>query len=99
MAAQSRHSTYATDERWESPELKVLVYSRQSDPRTGVVEYRLTNIIRSEPPPDLFVLPPDYTVLGGAPGARTGGPGQGGGARGAGGARGGRSPQVVTPPN
>lgn len=61
-----------TDERWESPELQVLVMSRQSDPRTGVVEYRLTNISRAEPPPDLFTVPPDYTVI--APGGRGGGP-------------------------
>ena len=50
-----------TDERWESPELRMLVYSRNSDPRTGVVEYRLTNINRSEPPADLFMIPQDYT--------------------------------------
>jgi hypothetical protein len=69
-----------TDERWESPELKVLVYSRSSDPRTGVVEYRLTNINRADPPADLFVVPPDYTVIdrtqgGRGRGAREGGPG------------------------
>ena len=46
-----------TDERWESPELRMLIYSRNSDPRTGVVEYRLTNINRSEPPADLFMIP------------------------------------------
>ena len=51
-----------TDERWESPELRMLVYSRNSDPRTGIVEYRLTNINRTEPPPDLFVVPSDYTI-------------------------------------
>jgi len=51
-----------TDERWESPELRMLVYSRNSDPRTGVVEYRLTNINRAEPPQDLFMIPSDYTV-------------------------------------
>ena len=71
-----------TDERWESPELKMLVYSRNSDPRTGVVEYRLTNINRSEPPADLFVVPSDYTIseppAGGRGGARSGGPGTGG---------------------
>jgi hypothetical protein len=71
-----------TDERWESPELKMLVYSRNSDPRTGVVEYRLTNINRSEPPADLFVVPSDYTIseppAGGRGGARGGGPGTGG---------------------
>jgi hypothetical protein len=52
-----------TDERWESTELRMLVYSRTSDPRTGVVEYRLTNINRSEPPADLFTIPADYTVV------------------------------------
>lgn len=51
-----------TDERWESPELRMLLYSRNSDPRTGVVEYRLTNINRSEPPADLFTIPQDYTL-------------------------------------
>ena len=51
-----------TDERWESPELRMLIYSRNSDPRTGVVEYRLTNINRAEPPADLFTIPSDYTV-------------------------------------
>ncbi len=51
-----------TDERWESPELRMLVYSRNSDPRTGVVEYKLTNINRAEPPADLFMIPSDYAV-------------------------------------
>jgi len=53
------------DERWESPELKhLLIYSLTSHPRTGVVEYRLTNIRRTQPPRDLFVVPADYTVGG-----------------------------------
>jgi hypothetical protein len=52
-----------TDERWESPALKILVQSRHSDPRTGVVEYRLTNISRAEPSHDLFIVPPDYTIV------------------------------------
>lgn len=38
------------DERWESTELKLLIVGRHSDPRTGVVEYRLTNIRRADPP-------------------------------------------------
>jgi hypothetical protein len=50
------------DERWESPELRMLVYARNSDPRTGVVEYRLSNINRAEPPADLFAIPADYTI-------------------------------------
>lgn len=72
-----------TDERWESPELRMLVYSRNSDPRTGVVEYRLTNINRAEPPADLFMVPSDYTIseppAGGRGGARSGGPAPPGG--------------------
>ena len=67
-----------TDERWESPELKILIYSRFSDPRTGVVEFRLTNINRAEPQADLFTIPSEYTVLEpGAPGLRRGGPAPG----------------------
>jgi hypothetical protein len=75
------------EEQWESPELNMVLSSRFSDPRTGIVEYRLTNINRSEPRADLFVVPPDYTVVeptGGARGGRGGGggepaqPGQGG---------------------
>ena len=67
-----------TDERWESPDLKVLIYSRFSDPRTGVVEYKLTNINRAEPSPDLFTVPADYTILesgAGVRGGRVGAPG------------------------
>ena len=73
-----------TDERWESAELRLLVYSRNSDPRTGVVEYRLTNINRSEPPPDLFEIPPGYSlpVERAAPAGRGGGRGAGGLGRG-----------------
>ena len=49
-------------ERWFSPELKVLVMSRQSDPRFGETTYRLTNISRGEPAPSLFEIPSDFTV-------------------------------------
>ena len=51
------------EEQWESPELNMVISSRFSDPRTGVVEYRLTNITRSEPRADLFAVPADYTVI------------------------------------
>ena len=54
------------DERWESPELKLVVYSRTSDPRTGVVDYRLTNIRQIEPPAHLFVVPADYMITNSA---------------------------------
>ena len=51
------------DEQWESAELKVLMLSRHHDPRTGDIEYRLTNISRAEPPSYLFAVPSDYTVV------------------------------------
>ncbi len=47
------------EERWESEELGLLVESRHEDPRTGTVQFRLTNIQRSEPPRELFEVPPD----------------------------------------
>jgi hypothetical protein len=52
-----------TEERWESPELKIVLFSRISDPRFGIVEYQLTNVRRVNPPPDLFVVPSDYTIV------------------------------------
>src|SRR5262245_24392553 len=56
-----------SDERWESPELKVLVQSRHHDPRTGDLEYRLTNVLRTEPPRELFQPPADYAITDGPP--------------------------------
>jgi hypothetical protein len=51
-----------TSEEWRSPDLNVLVMTRHNDPRTGESSYRLTNIIRAEPDPSLFLVPADYTV-------------------------------------
>lgn len=51
------------EEQWDSPELNLVISSRFSDPRTGVVEYRMTNINRAEPRADLFAVPSDYTVV------------------------------------
>jgi hypothetical protein len=48
------------DERWESPELHLLVESSYSDPRFGLVEYSVSNIRRTEPSPDLFAIPDDF---------------------------------------
>jgi hypothetical protein len=66
-----------SDERWESPDLRLLVRSHHRDPRTGDVEYRLTNIVRVEPPSDLFTVPSDYTIVGDALNGRGGGRGGG----------------------
>jgi hypothetical protein len=51
-----------TTETWYSPDLKVLVMSKSSDPRMGDTTYTLTNIQRSEPAASLFQVPDDYTV-------------------------------------
>lgn len=49
-------------ERWFSSELGVVVMSRRSDPRFGETTYRLQNITRGEPSPELFQVPSDYTI-------------------------------------
>jgi hypothetical protein len=51
-----------TTETWFSPELKVLIMSKSSDPRMGETTYKLTNLSRAEPDPALFQIPADYTV-------------------------------------
>jgi hypothetical protein len=49
-------------ERWYSPELQTVVFSKRTDPMSGDTLYRLTNISRSEPSPALFQVPPGYTL-------------------------------------
>ena len=55
-------------ERWYSPELRMVVMSKHSDPRSGETTYRLTNINRAEPAKSLFEVPPGFTVSEGFPG-------------------------------
>ena len=50
-------------ERWYSPELKIVLESRRTDPRTGDVTYRVTQLGRGEPDAALFEIPSDYTVV------------------------------------
>ena len=50
-------------ERWFSDELGMAVRISRSDPRSGETVYRLTNIVRAEPPPDLFSVQPDYKII------------------------------------
>jgi hypothetical protein len=56
-------------ERWYSKELQMPVLISRRDPRTGDSVYRLRNIVKAEPPQDLFTVPADYQVRGGALGA------------------------------
>lgn len=50
-------------EFWYSPELKIEVLLKYSDPRSGESTVRLRNIDRSEPDPALFRVPPDYQIV------------------------------------
>jgi len=50
-------------ERWYSPELQTVMMSRHSDPRSGEETFRLTNVTRGEPSPDLFQVPPTYHTV------------------------------------
>jgi hypothetical protein len=50
------------NETWYSNDLQTTISSTRTDPRMGTTTYRLTNIQRAEPSPDLFQVPSDYTV-------------------------------------
>lgn len=52
-----------THDRWESPELKLLIAARHGDPRMGVIEYKLTKLRHEDPSPDLFAVPECLTVV------------------------------------
>jgi hypothetical protein len=60
----NRNPIMVTSESWYSPDLKVTVYSRYHDPRTGESIYRLANIRRGEPSAALFTVPEGYTEKG-----------------------------------
>ena len=49
-------------EQWYSPALQVVVLSKRSDPRSGEMIYRLTQLDRSEPAAAMFQVPSDYTI-------------------------------------
>lgn len=48
-------------EVWTSPELMVTVATRDFDPRSGEVVYRLANLKRGEPDPALMKVPADFS--------------------------------------
>ena len=50
-------------ESWFSPELKVVMLSKTSDPRMGESTMKLQNIDRTEPDPALFRAPADYQLV------------------------------------
>jgi hypothetical protein len=50
-------------ERWYSADIDALVLQRFSDPRVGETVYRLVNVVRGEPSPDLFQVPQGYEIV------------------------------------
>ena len=61
-AVGNQQPIVVSEEIWRSPELKLVVYSKRSDPRYGDTIYRLENISRTEPSANLFAVPTDYKV-------------------------------------
>jgi len=57
-------------EVWTSPELLLTLATRNFDPRTGEVNYRLVNLKRGEPDAALMRVPPDYASSRGTPAPR-----------------------------
>lgn len=49
-----------THEQWYSPELQMVVLLKHNDPRFGETVFRMTNITRAEPAPELFAEPQGY---------------------------------------
>jgi hypothetical protein len=49
-------------ETWTAPELKLTVLQKTSDPLMGDTTMRVTNLVRSEQPRNLFEIPSDYKI-------------------------------------
>ncbi len=58
-----------TTDKWYSQDLQIEVKTVHSDPRTGTTTTTVTNLLRNEPNPALFTVPPGYTVTTGGSGA------------------------------
>ncbi len=50
-------------ESWFSPELRITILSKRSDPRSGETTTQIVNIIRADPDPSLFTIPADYAAV------------------------------------
>lgn len=50
-------------ESWGSPELKISILTKMTDPRNGENTFRIENLNRTPPDPMLFAVPSDYTVV------------------------------------
>jgi hypothetical protein len=54
-----------TEERWYSPDLKMNIMTKHSDPRMGETVFQVNNLTRTNPDPSLFQVPSDYQVKDG----------------------------------
>jgi len=51
-------------EIWYSSAMGITLLDKRSDPRSGEIEKRVTNLKQTEPDPALFQIPPNYTIKG-----------------------------------
>jgi hypothetical protein len=54
--------------RWFSPDLRIVLSSHRTDPLSGDVVFTVVNLVRGEPPADLFEVPADFTMTQEGPG-------------------------------
>jgi hypothetical protein len=52
-------------ERWYSPDLQIVLRSKQTDPRFGETTYEATRVDRGEPALTIFEVPSDYKITKG----------------------------------
>ena len=52
-----------TSESWSSPELRLMILTKTSDPRSGESTRGVADLNRAEPDPALFQIPPGYQVV------------------------------------
>jgi hypothetical protein len=56
------HPVVVTTETWTSPELRVTLLRKTTDPRTGESVFRIRNFTRAEPDGALFLPPAGYEI-------------------------------------
>jgi hypothetical protein len=49
-------------ETWTAPDLKITMLSTDDDPRNGLRSTEMTDVVRTEPDPALFLPPEGYTI-------------------------------------
>lgn len=63
VAYGNRQPLLITREIWHSPELDLDVSVSKTDPRSGIQLRKIEIVSRSEPDPDYFAIPSDYSQL------------------------------------